>query len=182
MVVLSDCKGTYVNERLAAKHLSINLDNYDGLTRNQVLNAHKDKGFLGSLQSSGCGAIHLGEDEGHKARLYVGLCHRYYTMAGKSETISALERHAKWIQSQENRRLVEHGKFMQEGGTSIGKMEGRSEVWEAKKTAADAKKPLMSFEGLGDFSGGFVDAFKAIGIGLFVLILLVYMAYGKGKG
>ena len=183
MVVLTDCKGTYINERLAAKHLSLNIDNYDGLNTSQVMNAHKDKGFIASLQSQGCGAIHMGEDEGQKARLYVSLCHRYYTMAGKEETISAMERHAKWIQARENAKLIEHGSFMQEEGTSIGRMERSAEVWEAKAKAANTQKPLISFAGLGDFSGGFVDTFKTIGIvGVGLVIVVVYLIFVKGKG
>ena len=182
MVVLNDCKGTYVNERLAAKHLSLNLGNYDGLTAYQVQNAHKDPGFISSLQSQGCGAIHMGADEGHKARLYVSLCHRYYTMQGKEETISAMERHAKWIQSQANRRLEEHGSFMQERGTSIGRMERDPEIWEAKAKAANTSKPWFGFSA-GEFAGGMVDTFKTIGIAAFALIVIVvFLVFVKGKG
>jgi hypothetical protein len=185
-MILENRQRTEINERNAADYLRANTLKYDGLTSAQVENAHKDPEFLRSLEISGYGAIHMAEDTSHQERLYVSMCHRHYTAVGMRETISAQERQAKWIQEEANRKLKEHGKFMHDEAESLGRVggyqQGHQKGYEVGK--ATVKKPLIDLRGAGaDFTGGFVDAFKWIGVvGVGLILVVVYMAYGKGKG
>jgi hypothetical protein len=184
MVRLADKQGTYVDENTAAAYLRNHSSKYDGLTSEQVLHAHNDPAFLNSLEISGYGAIHMCENDAHKQRIYVGLCHRHYTKEGLTETISAQHRHALWEQKEANRRLAEHGAFMYGEGKELGKIDGfasghtrgldvgRSQAkWSFPKWNADA------------FTGGFVDTFKYIGVvGVALILAVVYLIFVKGKG
>jgi hypothetical protein len=185
-MLLGNRQGTYIDEKAAAKYCEQNQGSYDGLTPNEVLNAHKDPAFLESLQLSGYGAVHMAEDAKAQERLYVSMCHRHYTLIGKSEVISAQHRHALWAQAEANKRLESHGEFMHKEAEETGRMggfqTGHQQGIEAGKKLKS--RPLFSMEGgFGDFTGGFVDALKYIGVvGVVVLLLVVYMAFGKGKG
>jgi hypothetical protein len=182
-MILGNRQGTYIDETKAANYLSEHVQDYDGLSRGEVINAHKDPAFLNSLEISGYGAVHMADSAAQQERLYVSMCHRHYTNMGKAEVISAQHRHALWVQKEANRRLGEHGSYMYEEGKDIGYvggyMSGHGKGLEAGK--ATVKKPWIDFGG--DFAGGFVDTFRWIGVvGVVLILAVVYMAYGKGKG
>jgi hypothetical protein len=180
-MILGNRQKTYINEEKAAAHLVANVAKYDGLTQAQVLHAHNDPAFLKSLEQSGYGAVHLADNDAHKERLYVSMCHRHYTATGMREVISSAERHVKWIQSQENRRLQEHGEFMKSEGKQLGQMEGY--VAGHARGLEVKKAPLFGGKIFGDFAGGFVDTFRWVGVvGVALILAIIYMMYGKGKG
>jgi hypothetical protein len=185
-MILGNRQATHIDEQAAAKYLTYNHSKYDGLTPSDVLNAHKDPAFLESLELSGYGAVHMAEDKAAQERLYVSMCHRHYTLIGKSEVISAQHRHALWVQAENNRRLEEHGAFMHKEAEAIGRIggfqAGHTQGIEAGKKLKS--RPLFDFSGgFGEITGGFVDTFRWIGVvGVVLILAVVYMAYGKGKG
>jgi hypothetical protein len=184
---LADNHNTYVDEKMAAAYLREHVGKYNGLTGSQVLHAHNDPAFLKSLEISGYGAIHMCENDAHKQRIYVSMCHRHYTSVGMTETISAQHRHALQVQKDANRRLAEHGEFMYGEGKELGKIDGFSSGHSRglEVGRSQAKKPFLALPSFdtGAFAGGFVDTFRWIGVvGVAVILLVVYMAYGKGKG
>lgn len=183
---LANKHATYVNEHNAAMFLRENIATYDGLTYEQVIKAHNDPAFLKSMEISGYGAIHLCENDAHKERIYVSMCHRYYTSVGMSEVISAQHRHALFLQKEANKRLAEHGAFIHKEAHAVGKIDGfrigHTQGIEAGK--ALGKKPLISFgDWAPDFAGGFVDTFRYIGVvGVALVLAVVYLIFVKGKG
>jgi hypothetical protein len=183
---LANEESTYVNEYNAAAFLNENRGKYDGLTYEQVIKAHNDPGFLKSMEISGYGAIHLCENDPHKERIYVSLCHRHYTAVGLKEVISAQHRHALEYQKEANKRLAEHGEFVHREAHAIGKVDGfaagHSRGLEAGKDLG--RKPLISFGNWApDFAGGFVDTFRYVGVvGVALVLAVVYLIFVKGKG